>query len=56
MYLERIMGLEFGDVQKEIEVHFFILILCACMLTAGVGIYVYEFIKYGRPKDEALEQ
>ena len=54
VYLERKMGLEFGDVQKEIEVHFFILIVCATMFTSGITLYIYEFIKYGRPTDEAL--
>jgi nitric oxide reductase subunit B len=33
VYMERIMGVEFGDVQKEIQVHFFVLICCAtCLL------------------------
>lgn len=54
VYMERIMGVEFGEVQKEIEVHFFILILCATMFTSGILIYMYEFIKYGRPTHEAL--
>lgn len=55
VYLERKVGLEFGDVQKEIQVHFFILICCATMFSTGIGFYIYEFIKYGRPTDEALE-
>lgn len=54
VYLERKVGMEFGDVQKEIQVHFFILICCASLLTAGIGLYIYEFIKHGRPTDEAL--
>ena len=54
VYLERKMGLDFGDVQKEIEVHFGILILCATMFTSGIICYIYEFIKYGRPNEEAL--
>ena len=56
VYMERIMGLEFGDVQNEIQVHFLILVLCATLFTTGVGIFIYEFIRYGRPTDEALEQ
>lgn len=55
VYLERKVGLEFGEVQKEIEVHFLILVLCATMFTTGIGFYIYEFIKYGLPTDEALE-
>ncbi|MCC6185638.1 MAG: cbb3-type cytochrome c oxidase subunit I [Chitinophagaceae bacterium] len=54
VYLERKVGLEFGEVQKEIEVHFFILVSCATLFTTGIGFFIYEFIKYGRPNDEAL--
>ncbi|HAV26376.1 MAG TPA: nitric-oxide reductase large subunit [Bacteroidetes bacterium] len=55
VYMERIMGLEFGVVQDEIKVHFLILVLCATMFTVGIALFMYEFIKYGRPTDEALE-
>jgi nitric oxide reductase subunit B len=55
VYLERKVGLEFGDVQKEIQVHFVVLAVCATFFTTGIGFYIYEFIKYGRPNDEALE-
>ncbi|MBP7184982.1 MAG: cbb3-type cytochrome c oxidase subunit I [Saprospiraceae bacterium] len=54
VYLERKVGLEFGDVQKEIQVHFVILALCATIFTAGIICFILEFIKYGRPNDEAL--
>jgi nitric oxide reductase subunit B len=56
VYLERIMGLDFGEVQREIQIHFGILIICATMFTVGVALFIYEFIKYGLPNDEALEQ
>jgi len=55
VYLERKMGLDFGDVQKEIQVHFIVLAVCATMFTTGIALFIYEFIKYGRPTDEALE-
>ncbi|MCX6186580.1 MAG: cbb3-type cytochrome c oxidase subunit I [Bacteroidetes bacterium] len=55
VYLERRVGLEFGDVQKEIQVHFFILICCATLFTTGITCYIIEFVKYGKPTDEALE-
>lgn len=55
VYMERIMGMEFGDAQKEIQVHFLILVLCAALFTVGVGMFIYEFIRYGKPTDEALE-
>ena len=54
VYLERKVGIEFGLVQKEIQVHFFILICCATLFTTGITLYMYEFIKYGRPSNEAL--
>lgn len=56
VYLERKVGLEFGVVQTEIQVHFFILVLCATMFTTGVAMFIYEFIKHGTPTDEALQQ
>ena len=55
VYMERIMGMEFGDAQNEIKVHFLILVLCATLFATGVGMFIYEFIRYGRPTDEALE-
>jgi nitric oxide reductase subunit B len=55
VYLERRVGLEFGDVQKEIQVHFFILICCATMFTTGIICYIIEFLKFGQPTEEALE-
>jgi nitric oxide reductase subunit B len=55
VYLERKVGVEFGVVQQEIQVHFVILAACATLFTTGIGFYIYEFVKYGRPNDEALE-
>jgi nitric oxide reductase subunit B len=55
VYLERKMGMDFGDVQKEIEVHFVVLAVCATMFATGIGYYIYEFIKYGTPSKEALQ-
>lgn len=56
VYLERKVGIEFGEVQKEIQVHFFILVCCATMFTSGIIMFIYEFVKHGRPTDEALVQ
>ncbi|MBX2903122.1 MAG: cbb3-type cytochrome c oxidase subunit I [Chitinophagales bacterium] len=55
VYMERIMGLDFGEVQREIQVHFLVLVLCATLFATGVGFFIYEFAKYGLPTDEALE-
>lgn len=54
VYMERKLKMEFMEVQNETKVHFVVLILCATIFTIGIGLYIYEFIKYGRPNDEAL--
>lgn len=54
VYLERILGLEFGAVQKEIEIHFFVLVLLATMFSVGIIMFIIEFLKYGKPNDEAI--
>jgi nitric oxide reductase subunit B len=48
--LERRVGMEFLDVQREIEVHFWGLILAASLFTLGIIAYVWNFIRYGMPK------
>ncbi len=55
VYLERVMGYEFGDVQNEISVHFWVLITGATILSTGLILLIMDFIKYGLPSDEALE-
>lgn len=54
VYMERIMGVDFMETQKEIEPHFLILVLCATMFTVGVLLYIVNFFKHGKPTDEAL--
>ena len=56
VYLERKSGMEFLAVQKEVEPHFFGLILAATLFTIAIILYIYEYIRYGRPTDEALER
>ena len=48
--LERRVGMEFLDVQREIEVHFWGLILAASLFTCGIAAYVWNFIQHGLPK------
>jgi len=55
VYMERKVGMDFLDVQEAIEVHFFGLTLAGCLLTLGIGLYIWNFIQYGLPSDEALE-
>jgi len=54
VYLERVMGIDFLQVQEEIAVHFFVLILAASMFTVGIVMFVINFIKFGMPNDSML--
>ncbi|MBT4793354.1 MAG: nitric-oxide reductase large subunit, partial [Halobacteriovoraceae bacterium] len=49
VYLERKMGMDFMQVQTELEIHFLGLVLAAALFTLGFLAYVYEFIKSGTP-------
>jgi len=51
--LERRLGMDFITVQEEIEVHFVGLILAASLFTAGVGAFVWNFVRYGLPVGDA---
>jgi nitric oxide reductase subunit B len=55
VYLERKAGMDFLAVQEAIEVHFFGLVLAACLLTLGIGLFILNFVQYGLPNDEAIE-
>lgn len=52
--LERRMGVDFLTVQKEIEPHFLGLVLAAALFSIGIFLFILNFIRYGRPTDEAL--
>ncbi|MBM9502068.1 cbb3-type cytochrome c oxidase subunit I [Leptospira sp. 201903071] len=54
VYLERKFGLDFLVVQKEIQVHFLGLTLAATLFTSGIIAFIVNFIRFGRPTDEAL--
>jgi nitric oxide reductase subunit B len=56
VYLERRLKLGFMVAQEEIKIHFVVMIICATVFTIGILFYMYEFIKYGLPTDEALEE
>lgn len=55
VYLERKFKMEFMAVQKEIEIHFIVLIICATLFMTGIILYMVDFYKHGKPTDEALE-
>ena len=52
--LERRMGLDFMAVQHELSPHFIGLILAAALFTVGIGLFIWNFICYGLPSDEAF--
>lgn len=55
VYLERKVGMDFLGVQKEIEVHFYGLILAASLFTFGILCFIYDFVRYGRPVGDVRE-
>jgi nitric oxide reductase subunit B len=55
VYMERKMGQDFLAVQEAIEVHFFGVVLAACLLSLGIGMYIWNFVQYGLPSDEAVQ-
>lgn len=52
VYLERRMGLDFLQVQQELEVHFLGLVMAATLFTVGIILYIWNFIRFGLPSDE----
>lgn len=54
VYLERKFKMDFMEVQKEVEIHFIVLIICATLFMTGIILYFIDFYKHGRPNDEAL--
>jgi nitric oxide reductase subunit B len=50
--LERRVGMEFLEVQREIEMHFWGLIMAATLFASGIVAFVWNFIRYGRPAGE----
>jgi nitric oxide reductase subunit B len=55
VYLERIAGNDFMIVAKEIQPHFFVLVIAASVFTTGIILYIINFLKYGKPIDEAVK-
>ncbi len=56
VYMERRIGMDFLAVQEAVEVHFLGVVLAALLLTFGVVLFIWNFIQYGLPSDEALER
>lgn len=53
VYLERRVGMDFLAVQEAVQVHFLGLILAASLFTVGVGLFIWNFVRYGLPYDGA---
>lgn len=56
VYLERKVGMDFLDVQDAVQVHFLGLVLAAVLFTFGIGLFVWNFIRFGLPQDTARPQ
>ncbi len=54
VYLERKQGLDFLLVQKEISIHFVGLLMAAGLFAVGIVLFIFNFTRYGTPKDEAI--
>ncbi len=54
VYLERIAGYEFMVAAKEIQPHFFVLIIAATVFSIGITLFIINFLKFGKPTDEAI--
>lgn len=49
VYLERRLGMDFLDVQDAVQVHFFALVLAACLFSLGITLFIWNFAQYGTP-------
>ncbi len=47
--LERRVGMEFLQVQQEIEMHFWGLIMAATLFGSGIVAFIYNFVRHGMP-------
>jgi nitric oxide reductase subunit B len=56
VYLERRLGMDFLQVQGAVQVHFVALALAACLFTLGIGLFVWNFVRYGLPNLETVQQ
>ena len=54
VYLERRMGMDFLQAQKAVAVHFGGVVLAASLLTFGIALFIWDFIRYGLPSEEAV--
>src|SRR5690606_2754988 len=46
VYLERVLGIGYLDVQLKIQVHFLMLVATASLFVTGVLLFIYDFFRY----------
>ena len=46
VYMERILGMGYLDVQLKIQVHFLMLVTTASLFTIGVVLFIFDFFRY----------
>lgn len=55
VYLERVLGIGYLDVQLKIQIHLVMLIACATLFAIGVGLYIYDFFRH-MPRLDLIEK
>ncbi|HLV29802.1 MAG TPA: cbb3-type cytochrome c oxidase subunit I [Burkholderiaceae bacterium] len=56
VYLERVLGIGYLDVQLKIQIHFIMLVITASVFALGVLLFIYDFFRQAprmEPVDEA---
>src|SRR5690606_787741 len=46
VYLERVLGIGYLDVQLKIQVHFLMLVATASLFVVGVGLFIWDFFRH----------
>jgi len=54
VYLERLIGMDFLEVQEALHVHFFGLVLAATLFSVGLGFFGWNIARHGLPSDEQV--
>ncbi len=55
VYLERVLGIGYLDVQLKIQIHFIMLVITASLFAVGVLLYIYDFFRHA-PRLEPVDE
>ncbi|WP_397474966.1 cbb3-type cytochrome c oxidase subunit I [Pusillimonas sp.] len=55
VYLERVLGIGYLDVQLKIQVHFLMLVATASIFVIGVGLFIWDFFRHAPILDGEAE-